>query len=74
MEVSNVEKQVLKVEGMSWGHCKKSVEQALKTLAGVNEAVVDLGSHNVTIDYDPGVAKLEQLVAAIKDAGYDVVD
>lgn len=74
MEVSSMERRVLKVEGMSWGHCKKSVEQALKTLTGVNEAVVDLASHNVTIDYDPGQAKLEQLVAAIKDAGYDVVD
>lgn len=63
---------VLHVEGMSCSHCKASVEKALKTLDGVNEANVSLEAKTVAIDFDPGVVNEDSLKRTIADAGYDV--
>lgn len=64
---------VINVEGMSCGHCKMAVEKALKQVAGVQEAVVDLSAKQVTVEYNEDQTGLAALEAAIEDAGYDVV-
>lgn len=63
---------IVNVEGMSCNHCKMSVEKALKTLDGVQEAVVDLGAKTVSVDFDPAVVNGDGLKKVISDAGYDV--
>lgn len=63
---------VISVEGMSCNHCKMSVEKALKTLNGVQDAAVDLGAKTVTVDYDQAVVDGEALKRTITDAGYEV--
>ncbi len=63
---------VLHVEGMTCGHCKASVEKALKTLDGVQNASVNLDAKTVSIDYDPAVVDEGILKKAISDAGYEV--
>jgi len=63
---------VLNVEGMSCAHCKKAVEKALKTLDGVQEAMVNLDAGTVTIEHDPGVISGDRLKKTIKEAGYEV--
>lgn len=60
----------LKVEGMSCNHCKAAVEKALKDVAGVEAAQVDLAKKEVVVT---GAAPKEALVEAIEDAGYEVV-
>ena len=60
----------LKVEGMSCNHCKEAVEKALKNIAGVENAEVDLAKKEVVVT---GAAAKEALVEAIEDAGYEVV-
>ncbi|GAW93734.1 copper chaperone CopZ [Calderihabitans maritimus] len=67
-----VETTVLKVEGMSCGHCKNAVENALKALDGVQKAEVDLQSKKVTVTYTPGKVNLDAMKKAIEDAGYEV--
>lgn len=67
-----MEKITLKVEGMSCGHCKAAVEKALKGIAGVQDAEVDLASKLVTVTYDAGKVGREAMAKAISDAGYDV--
>ncbi|MBF7082935.1 heavy-metal-associated domain-containing protein [Desulfallas sp. Bu1-1] len=62
---------VLKVEGMSCNHCKMAVEKALKEVAGVESAVVDLAKKEVVVN---GSAGRGQLVKAIEEAGYKVVN
>jgi Cu+-exporting ATPase len=62
---------VIKVEGMMCKHCKAHVEKACKGVAGTVDAVVDLQAKNVTVT---GSASLEDLKAAIVEAGYDVID
>lgn len=63
---------VLNVEGMSCNHCKMAVEKALKTLDGVKDAVVDLDSKNVQINFDQSTIGEMDLKKAIEDAGYEV--
>lgn len=68
----NEMKKVLKVEGMSCGHCKAAVEKALKAVDGVENAVVDLGSKTAEITLAEEVAE-DILVKAVEDAGYEVI-
>ena len=63
----------IKVAGMSCGHCKAAVEQALEDLNGVELAEVDLDSGVVTVDYDDDSLDMEDLKQAILDAGYEVM-
>lgn len=62
----------LDVRGMSCGHCKMSVEGALKKLAGVSEVHVNLETGKVEVIYDEGKVTLEAMRQAVEDQGYDV--
>ena len=62
---------VLKVEGMTCGHCKKRVEEALEALEGV-KGEVSLEEKQVTISY-PDEVSIKDLKDAIQAAGYEVV-
>ena len=66
--------KVIRVEGMTCGHCKMAVEGTLKKLNGVLDAVVNLGEKIVTVSFNEGDVTLEQMKAAIEDQGYDVVE
>ncbi|MDE7405317.1 MAG: cadmium-translocating P-type ATPase [Clostridiales bacterium] len=61
-------KTVLKVEGMSCGHCSARVQKALAAVAGVTKAEVDLASGTATVEGDFDVAAA---VAAVENAGYE---
>jgi len=67
-----MERVTLKVEGMSCSHCKAAVEKSLKETPGVREAVVDLGSGMVTVQYDSSKVTRDGLIKAVVDAGYEV--
>ena len=64
---------VLRVEGMSCGHCKNAVERSLKSVSGVQDAVVDLEAKTATVTYEEGKAARSDLEKAIVDAGYEVI-
>lgn len=66
-------KKVLKIEGMSCGHCKAAVEKALKSIDGVENAVVDLANKSADVTLTKEV-KNDVLSKAVTDAGYDVKD
>lgn len=67
----NEMKKVLVVEGMSCGHCKAAVEKALKSVAGVENAVVDLNSETAEVTLT-GEVSGDALSKAVTDAGYEV--
>ena len=64
--------QTLNVEGMTCGHCKMSVENALNNLEGVQTAEVNLDAGNVAVTYDEAKVNQEAMKEAIEDQGYDV--
>ncbi|MCT4634375.1 MAG: cation transporter [Firmicutes bacterium] len=61
---------VLKVEGMSCGHCENRVKNALEEL-GVEIIKVSASEDMVEIN-EKGVS-LDKIKEAIEDVGYDVV-
>jgi Cu+-exporting ATPase len=58
---------------MTCASCQHHVEEALRGTAGVEQARVDLMAHRASVVFDPALAAPEQLVAAIRGAGYDAV-
>jgi Cu+-exporting ATPase len=58
---------------MTCASCQHHVEQALLATAGVEQARVDLMAHRASVIFDGAVARPEQLVEAIRSAGYDAV-
>lgn len=61
---------VLPVEGMTCYTCTVTVEHSLKALEGVQEAKASVPGRSVTVSYDPGKVRVEQLVAAVNETGY----
>ncbi|WP_435334938.1 heavy-metal-associated domain-containing protein [Haloarchaeobius sp. TZWWS8] len=58
----------LTVTGMSCGHCEATVEDALAGVDGVESVTADHEADEATIE---GTAPVDDLVAAVEDAGYD---
>jgi P-type Cu+ transporter len=67
------ESLTLPVLGMTCASCQHHVEEALRATAGVETARVDLMAHRANVIFDPAVAQPENLVEAIRRAGYDAV-
>ena len=65
------ESLTLPVLGMTCASCQHHVEEALKATEGVESARVDLMAHRANVVFDPALAAPEQLVEAIRGAGYD---
>ena len=57
----------LEVTGMTCGHCQSAVLGALKAVAGVEDAQVDLASGKASVQGNPDP---QQLVHAIQEEGY----
>ena len=67
-----MEQVKLNVEGMSCGHCVNAVEGSVGELNGVQSVNVSLSDKQVDVSFDPTAVKVEQIVDAIEDQGYDV--
>ena len=61
---------VLKIGGMSCGHCVKHVEKALKDVLGTVSVKVDLAAGSAEVRFNDEIATLDTLCAAVADAGY----
>jgi copper chaperone len=68
-----MERSVIKVEGMSCGHCANAVTKAVGTIPGVSNVTVDLKGRTVTVEYDAAVSSLDNIRDKIEDQGYDVI-
>ncbi len=62
----------LPVTGMTCANCVATVERNLKKVAGVQYASVNLSSERATVEFDPELTGLEELVQRIQRAGYGV--
>lgn len=65
-------KEVLKVEGMSCGHCKSAVESSVGELDGVATVAVNLEAGDVTVEFDEAKTSVAAITETIEDQGYDV--
>ena len=58
-----------KVTDASCGHCKQTIETAVRSIPAVTGADLDLNSKLLTVRHDVDV-DVGQLTAAIREAGY----
>lgn len=70
--LTSPEKVTLPIEGMHCAGCVQSVEKTLKSTQGVISASVNLSTEKTFVAYDPGLASKNDLITAVKNAGYDV--
>jgi P-type Cu+ transporter len=64
----------LAIEGMHCAGCATAIERRLGKLAGVERAEVNFATHKAHVLYDPARAGEAALAAAVRDAGYGVVE
>ncbi|MGP0100646.1 MAG: heavy metal translocating P-type ATPase, partial [Solirubrobacteraceae bacterium] len=71
-EPSNGRHEVMEldVSGMTCGSCAARVQRALSRQPGVTEALVNYATGRATVELAPGAADAQQLVAAVRSAGY----
>lgn len=60
--------------GMTCANCASTIERRLNKVDGVLEARVNFANEKGTVTYAPGSVTRADLVAAVRKAGYDVVE
>ncbi len=73
MTEPTTESLALPVLGMTCAACQHHVESALQRTNGVKSAHVDLMANRASVVFDPQTASPEELIEAIRKAGYDAV-
>ncbi len=58
---------ILKITGMTCQHCVQAVNQALRSVPGVEQVEVNLDSGTAVIQ---GTAERDRLIAAVTEEGY----
>jgi len=61
------------VGGMSCASCAGSIETMLGAQPGISQASVNLASEQVTVEYDPEVITLEQIVKTVDELGFTLI-
>ncbi|MFN2589064.1 MAG: heavy-metal-associated domain-containing protein [Actinomycetota bacterium] len=64
--------ETFEVQDISCDHCKRTIEDALRPVEGVQRAEVSVPARSVTVEWQPETVARERVVAAIEDAGYGV--
>jgi Cu+-exporting ATPase len=63
---------ILPITGMTCANCVATVERNLKKVSGVQLANVNLSSERATVEYDPNLSVLNDLIERVFKAGYGV--
>ena len=64
----------LSVEGMHCNHCKAKVENTVKSLSGVKNAVVDLEKATLTVEYKASKITVSEIVKAVNALGFKAIE
>jgi uncharacterized protein len=73
MEMSNIKKKTLKIQGMTCSQCEKIIHKVLLKVVGISEAKVSFKESGAHIVYDSKKTTEEHINRAICDAGYEVL-
>jgi len=67
-------KTELPVTGMTCANCAMNIERALnRKVSGVVNASVNFATERVSVEYVPAVSNLDDIISAIKKAGYGAI-
>jgi Cu+-exporting ATPase len=70
--MSDTKQVILPITGMTCANCVATVERNLKKEKGVSVANVNLSSERATVEYNPEISKLGNLIERVNRAGYGV--
>jgi Cu+-exporting ATPase len=70
--MSQAKQVILPITGMTCANCVATVERNLKKDKGVMVANVNLSSERATIEYNPEISKLGNLIERVNKAGYGI--
>jgi len=70
--MANAKQITLPITGMTCANCVATVERNLKKTNGVSSAVVNLSSERATVEFDPTLTGLPDLIGRVERAGYGV--
>ena len=62
---------VLEVNGMSCMHCVNKVTKIISGFKGAKDVKVDLGKKEAKFSFDETTADLDNIIGAIKKAGFE---
>ncbi len=62
----------LPVTGMTCANCVATIERSLKRVSGVQGAAVNLSSERATVEFDPTLVFLPDLIGRVERAGYGI--
>jgi len=65
-----MENATLKLRGMSCASCANNIEDAVRSVPGVEACSVNFGAEQATVTYDPGKTDVAAIQAAVDGAGY----
>lgn len=65
------EKTELDVTGMTCAACSSRIEKVLNKQPGIQQATVNLTTENATVEYNPGLMNVEDIIGRIQKTGYD---
>lgn len=68
--ISESDKCVLRVSGMTCSSCVAAIERGLKKYPGVEQVLVALLAQKAEVKYDRGVISTREIIAALKDLGF----
>ncbi|CAN5333626.1 heavy metal translocating P-type ATPase [soil metagenome] len=64
----------LPITGMTCAACVRRVEQSLANAPGVRRAGVNLATERATVDYDPAVTGVRELIRTVEATGYGTAE
>lgn len=64
-------KQMLRIQGMHCTNCAMAIDMDLEDLAGVGEAKTNYARSLTQVEYDPAKVTLAQILATIRETGYE---
>jgi len=67
-------KETIKISGMTCAACAKRIERAVGKLEGVSEASVNFATEKLTVGYDNETVSIDRIKETIEKAGYGVVE
>src|SRR5258708_26793396 len=71
--LQNAQRQeILPITGMTCANCVATIERNVRKLPGIQEANVNLANERLNVVYDPTQLSHDDIVARVRNAGYDV--
>jgi copper ion binding protein len=69
-----MEKLILRVEGMSCGHCEIAIQDAVRKLPGIKKAKASKRKKELSVEFNTALVTREQICKAVNDTGYRIIE